>query len=184
MAELLVSFTKPTRGENGDLYWPRTLGGVAEDGLWEGWIEFARTGDEEIVRTARETEQPNRTDLVYWAQGLSATYLEGALARALKPLEIKPLDRKTVKVHSAPRRLSPRSGVAIKTRVVLDPFLTYLEGEQLLRKQLHALSHDHLQSIVEAYEFIDAAEPDWARTATDDGLVERIVERVRAQLLR
>jgi hypothetical protein len=64
-------------------------------------------------------------------------------------------------------------------RVVLDPFLTYTEGESLLRNQLRALSHDHLQNMVEAYQFTDPEEPDWARTAPKDALVERIVERVR-----
>ena len=59
---------------------------MADDGLWEGWLEFVLAGDEETVRTARETEQAERDDLDYWAQGLSATYLEGALERALRPL--------------------------------------------------------------------------------------------------
>jgi hypothetical protein len=87
MTDVLINFTEPTRSANGDLYYPRVMGRVAEDGLWEGWIEFALAGDEEIVRTGRETEQPNRTDLMYWAQGLSTIYLEGALARALRPVE-------------------------------------------------------------------------------------------------
>lgn len=86
MAELLVSFTEPTRSASGDLYYGRALGKIASDGLWEGWLEFVLAGDEETVRTAGETKQAKRDDLDYWAQGLSATYLEGALARALRPL--------------------------------------------------------------------------------------------------
>jgi hypothetical protein len=35
------------------------------------------------MRTPRETEQPNREDLAYWATGLTQVYLEGALTRAL-----------------------------------------------------------------------------------------------------
>jgi hypothetical protein len=81
--EVLVRFTEATRSASGDLYWPRAVGGKAEDGLWDGWIEFVLDGDEEVVRTERETTQPNRFDLMYWAEGLSAVYLEGALARAL-----------------------------------------------------------------------------------------------------
>lgn len=85
MAEVLVTFTTPTRAKNGDLYHGRVLGRLAHDGLWEGWIEFALAGSDEIALTGRETEQPNRADLRYWAEGLSAAYLEGALERALRP---------------------------------------------------------------------------------------------------
>ena len=94
MAELIVSFTEPTRSASGDLYYGRALGKIGDDGLWEGWLEFVLAGDEETVRTARETEQSKRDDLDYWAQGLSATYLEGALERALRPLS-SPRVRKT-----------------------------------------------------------------------------------------
>jgi hypothetical protein len=89
MAEVLVSFTQPTRSPTGDLYYGRAVGRLAPDGLWEGWIEFALAGSEEVVITRRETEQPNRDDLKYWAQGLSAAYLEGALDRALRPAPVR-----------------------------------------------------------------------------------------------
>lgn len=85
MAEVLVTFTTPTKARNGDLYYGRALGRLGHNGLWEGWIEFELAGSDELVRTGGETEQPNRADLEYWAQGLSATYLEGALDRALNP---------------------------------------------------------------------------------------------------
>ena len=85
MAEVLVTFTTPTKAKNGDLYYGRVLARLAPDGLWEGRIEFELAGSDEFVRTERETEQPNRADLMYWAQGLSAAYLEGALERALRP---------------------------------------------------------------------------------------------------
>jgi len=42
---------------------------------------------------------------------------------------------------------------------ILDPFTAYAEGEELLRGQLSALSHDHLGSIVKAYKLpVDAPE--------------------------
>ncbi len=180
MAEVLVSFTVPTRSPTGDLYWPRALGRRADDGLWQGWIEFTRAGDDVVVCTARESTQPNRADLMYWAQGLTATYLEGALDRALKPAPtaVPQRDDTPAFVNSAPRRAvnSPR---AISRRVVLDPFSTYAEGEELLSNQLRALSHDHLQSIVDAYGFATADEAAWVRSAPDNALVQRIVERVR-----
>ena len=181
MAELLVTFTEPTRSATGDLYYARALGGIASDGLWEGWLEFTRAGDDEVATTKRETEQPNRADLMYWAQGLSAAYLEGALERALSPVSApQPVREERTFVDSAPRT-APLGVSPITPRVVLDPFLTYAEGENLLRGQLRALSRDHLQNIVEAYRFVDGSEPDWGRVASKDALVERIVERVRAR---
>jgi hypothetical protein len=51
--------------------------------LWEGWVEFEPLdASGPTISSARETTQPNRTDLEYWAQGLSRVYLQGSLARA------------------------------------------------------------------------------------------------------
>ena len=83
MAELLVTFTEPTRSSTGDLYYARAFGQIASDGLWEGWLEFVGIDESsEPIASDRETTQPNRVDLEYWAQGLSRVYLQGALARA------------------------------------------------------------------------------------------------------
>lgn len=181
MAEVLVEFTVPVE-RDGRLYWPRALTRKADDGLWEGWLEFATEGSDATLRTARETEQPSRDEVMYWATGLSATYLEGALDRALRPGPAELPAEERVFVDSAPRpslRASPGPG----TRVILDPFTTYAEGEGLLRRQLHALSRDHLRNIVEAYQ-LDGTGDGWTRTASDDELAERIVEGVRARVKR
>src|SRR5436309_7263596 len=84
MAEVLVRFTESVRGDDGSRYAAQASGALAKDGLWEGWIDFAGPNGNP-VRTPRETEQPNRDALVYWAEGLTAAYLEGALRRALRP---------------------------------------------------------------------------------------------------
>jgi hypothetical protein len=44
----------------------------------------ARSG---VRRTAQETVQPDREALLYWATGLGAAFLEGALERELKAPE-------------------------------------------------------------------------------------------------
>lgn len=66
------------------MYLARACGRRRPDGLWEGWVEFERDDGEVAVRTERETTQPNRTDLAYWAAGLTAVYLEGAFRRAIE----------------------------------------------------------------------------------------------------
>lgn len=37
-----------------------------------------------MLRTARETTQPNRDAIAYWAAGIEPIYLEGALKRTLR----------------------------------------------------------------------------------------------------
>ena len=57
-------------------------GRVDERRLWEGWLQFTGPNGA-ALRTRRETEQPSRDALMYWAEGLTLTYLEGALERAI-----------------------------------------------------------------------------------------------------
>jgi hypothetical protein len=80
--EILVEYPWAVLTTEGARYVARACGGPREDGLWEGWIEFERDDGREVLRTERETTQPNRTDLAYWASGLTAIYLDGALTRA------------------------------------------------------------------------------------------------------
>jgi hypothetical protein len=181
VAEVLVSFTEPTKSTNGDLYYGRALGRAAADGRWEGWIEFILAGSDEVATTERESTQPNRADLKYWAQGLTSAYLEGALARALSPTPaLAPTPEQRLFVDSVPRAASPQTS-GIPRRPVLDPFQVYAEGEGVLRSQLGALSRDHVQAIVEAHTFHNPSERDWVRTASRDALIERVVERVRSR---
>jgi hypothetical protein len=61
---------------------PHVCGRPREDGTWEAWIEF-RSVDGAVVRvTDRETTQPNRAAVEYWAGGLEPVYFEGAFTRA------------------------------------------------------------------------------------------------------
>src|SRR5918993_4582932 len=83
MAEVLTQFADPVAGPDGHAYRAQACGGPMPDGVWEGWIEFAPVGGGTPLRSPRETTQPNRKDAVYWATGLTAIYLEGALDRAL-----------------------------------------------------------------------------------------------------
>jgi hypothetical protein len=94
MPELLVQFDEPVSDPRGGKYFAQAVGIQREDGLWEGWLEFI--GPDESARSIssdRETTQPNRADLEYWAQGLSRVYLQGALARAESITDATPGDQ-------------------------------------------------------------------------------------------
>ena len=174
MPEALVRFTETVRGTDGREYSAQVCGGVAGDGLWEGWIEFAAVGGS-LMRTPRETEQPNRADLLYWAEGLSTAYLEGALRRAIDAATVQPV-APTVTESSGfagPARVG--SHPPIRQHSVLDPFATYTQGEGVLRQQLSALSRDHLLTLIDAHQ-LDIASGDYS---SKDDLIERIVRAVK-----
>jgi hypothetical protein len=84
MTETLVKFDEPILNPRGKMYFAAAVGRQrANDGLWEGRLEFEPVGETgRTISSDRETTQPNRPDLEYWAQGLSLVYLQGALARA------------------------------------------------------------------------------------------------------
>jgi hypothetical protein len=75
MATTLWSFETPVASQAGEAYSARACGRQREDYLWKGWIEFEGSGGD-VLRSGRETTQPNLTDLEYWAQGLTPVYLE------------------------------------------------------------------------------------------------------------
>lgn len=84
MSVVLVKFDEAISDADGALYFAQAAGRQREeDGLWEGWLEFlpVKRTDNRLC-SERETTQPNRKDLDYWAQGLSRVYLQGALVRA------------------------------------------------------------------------------------------------------
>jgi hypothetical protein len=83
MAETLVKFDEPIADPQGGKYFAQAMGLRRDDGLWVGWLEFLPVDESrESLRSGRETTQPSRDTLVYWADGLSRVYLGGALERA------------------------------------------------------------------------------------------------------
>jgi hypothetical protein len=176
MAEVLVRYVTKVRDANGTEWIPQACGGVASDGLWEGWIEFVC--DERAIRTGRETEQVNRDALVYWAEGLSEAYLEGALARATTTRTVIP--REPRQSRAKPRFEAPATPPSPRafqpTHPILDPFSTFTQGEDLLRGQLTALSRDNLVAIAEGYALPIRVTSDMRSRQ----LVDAIVEAVKA----
>lgn len=82
MATLIAQFGS-IMADGGTVYSVQACGVQREDGLWEGWLAFFDAAGR-AWRTGRETVQPNRAALEYWASGLTAVYLEGAFGRAMR----------------------------------------------------------------------------------------------------
>jgi len=85
MNEVLVKFDGPIPRSDGVLYLAQAKTRRRDDSLWEGYLEFTPVSGGDSVRSGRETTQPNRDAVMYWAQGLTRVYLMGALARAISP---------------------------------------------------------------------------------------------------
>jgi hypothetical protein len=177
MAEVLVEFSDPVDSDDGSRYIARACGGPAgTNGLWHGWIEFIPTSGGEVLRSGRETTQPNRQDTIYWATGLTAVYLEGALRRALRPFERAPLEPNPRPAFDGPAEPGPPP----TADAVLNPFSVIRKGEAALRSQLGALASWHLVNIVRAYGLSDLSSHALARMNADQ-LLELIVTQVRTR---
>lgn len=151
MAEVLVEFDAVFPGPAGHRYAPKACARIAEDGLWEGWLEFSDLDTGDVIRSGRETTQPSHADTMYWATGLTRVYLEGALARALVPVRRAEFPRVDV-APAFDRPAPPFAPIEVAgPRAVLDPFEVYAQGARVLRQELLALDLDHLHAIVRAY---------------------------------
>lgn len=156
MAEVILSFTFDVSGPNGTTFHPRICGRERTDGLWEGWIEFEERGGPTVLRTGRETTQPNRPDLDYWATGITAAYLDGALLRLLRPAPVLGEPSYERPAYDAPAPHWPsvaeaNAYVRPVARAVLDPFAVYAEGDNVLRQQLTALDAGQLRNVILAH---------------------------------
>ncbi len=89
MAQTLIKFDIPVSHRDGRSYIAMACGRERDNGQWEAWLEFEDVESGEVLRSQRETTQPNQKDAVYWATGLTPVYLEGALDRILHPPQIR-----------------------------------------------------------------------------------------------
>jgi hypothetical protein len=182
MTEVLVDYENTIAGADGSRWAARACGRRGASNMWEGWIEFVPLDlDRKPIRSTRETTQPSREDLLYWATGLTPVYLRGALTRALEAPLTRPIPRR-VRPHfdgPAPSIVDPAP--APRAHAILDPFDVYAQGEDILIAQLDALDTSHLRDIARAYELMTE---DQAASATRLELAGAIVTAARANATR
>ena len=172
MARVLAQFADTVEGKDGADYRARAC--CRRSGhMWEGWLEFVPVAGGHVLRTSRETTQPNFQDIDYWAGGLTHVYLEGARARAEDPLPASP--------HVTPPGETPAYGGP--RHAILDPFSVFAKGEGLLRDELSAFSRRHLVAIIEDYDLGPESGPALA-LRDDQGLIDLIVAGVKARIRR
>jgi hypothetical protein len=186
MAETVLHFPRLIPAQDGTGYVAHVCGAQMSDDMWQGWIEFIPEHGGEPVRSGRETTQPNRTDLVYWATGLTDVYLEGSLQRALQGPVVVPVERRR---HAplfpgpAPSSVTGRSRGEASASAILDPFSVYEKSEGVLRRQLGALSARHLVNIALEYGLTDLDVQTLNEVPAGE-LIDLIVRAVRLQTAR
>lgn len=89
MAERILEFTDGIRDRRGRVYGAHVEGELREDGRWAGRVRFTPVEAGGELVTPVETVQGDVADLQYWASGLTAAYLEGALERAQDALRLE-----------------------------------------------------------------------------------------------
>jgi hypothetical protein len=157
MAEILVVLPDVRAAENGQTYTTQAVGAETPLGQWEAWIEFIPLDGGPPATSPRETTQPNRVAAVYWATGLTAIYLEGALARALGRKGGRASGAKS-RLRAEGSALDRHTAAPVRRTAVLDPFSVYEKGESVLRAELSALASWHLVNIVSAYQLSDESD--------------------------
>ncbi|MGH9349035.1 MAG: hypothetical protein ACRD26_17395 [Vicinamibacterales bacterium] len=184
MAEVLLALDFPATDESGT-YRPRVVGRRAEDGMWEGWLEFQPVdGVRETLVGPVESRQPEREHLAYWATGLTPVYVEGALRRARRPLTIRTrIVEEPVSDAPAPRPVVMSTQRGFRREAVLDPFeVARQSGLELLAQELRALNRPRLLNIVAEFDLNPGGEH--IAWMSDAQLVRFIVVAVEAQSIQ
>src|SRR5687767_12948975 len=132
MTEVIAEYENAVDAPDGSVWAARACGRPL-DSKWEAWIEFVPlSAGQSPGRTPPETTQADRDETQHWADGISTTYLEGALERALE----RPF---VVVTETAPPLFdTPAPTIGIATvgsaapHAILDPYAVFAQGEQLL----------------------------------------------------
>lgn len=184
MAEVLLSFDAAVTDPSG-AYHARVVGRRADDGMWEGWLEFDPIDHSgETLVGPVESRQPEHEHLTYWATGLTPVYLEGALRRAQRPILVRTrVVEEPVSDAPAPRAVVvPVQPHVLRRDAVLDPFeVARQSGLEVLEQELHAFNRTRLLDIITEYELNPRREAiDWM---TEAQLVRFVVVAIETQLL-
>jgi hypothetical protein len=183
MAEVFTAFDTPIADEFGT-FRAQAVGRRADDGMWDGWIEFIPLdGSSDVLTTQIESRQPEREHLAYWASGLTPVFLEGALHRARRPVSVRVRTVELPATHAP----TPRDTTITRTmppgpEPVLDPFDIGARNLDQLRQELHALNRPRLLNIITAFDLNPTGED--LHWMTDHQLSHFIVVAVEAQLAK
>jgi hypothetical protein len=178
MAQTLIRFDTLVVDRDGGQYKAQACGRERKNGQWEAWLEFENVETGEVLRTQRETTQPNKTDAAYWATGLSPVYLEGALDRILNPPKLRNVELAPPPFFDGPAPKPRRRTIMSDREPILDPFSVYEKNPGMLEQELTALRGRHLRQIIRDYDLVDESDVP-LESLTEPELGSLIMRRMR-----
>jgi hypothetical protein len=138
--EFVLDLLPPVTTGDGRLYRATVVARAAEDGHWNGWLEFVAHGSQDVLATDIETHQASEGDLHHWASTLSNVYLRGAVDRARVSKPETTAHHRAVDVAAMP--------AAHAATNALDPFELFALGEHVLRRELQLFRRATLLSLI------------------------------------
>lgn len=152
MERLLQQFEAPVRDSAGALYNVYLYGLERPGDTWQSWLVFERASDGRRFTTGVETTQPNAEAILYWATGLTDTYFDGALQRALQPQS--PSRVAAPAVEAAVDTETRRARIAEVERAVLSCFGRRQAVRMLTQAVFDELPYAHA-TVVRALEDLE-----------------------------
>ena len=170
MPEILADLEMTVTSPSGEEYYVQVVGESRSD-MWAAWLEFVPLDDTlNVLITKTETTQRSREEVVRWSETLTATYLQGAFARAIQPRGGRTLVRRYVTTVT-------------DILVPFNPFeLLPLLGKAALRARLRVLSRPELLAMIRKYNLNPAGKS--LTRLSDSQLVTFIVTAVEVQTLQ
>ncbi len=158
LAQVLRRIDEPVAGPDGADYAAVVCGGQRADGRWEAWLEFVPRGGGLVLRSVRETTQPDLLLLQHWADLLSRIYVQGALERTVNLQRPRRLAATAPPRTGHPHFDGPCPDPVLGQRpapddAALNPILLYRQGLDQLRERLVRLSVYELRLIARAFRF-------------------------------
>ena len=83
MVHFVRQYSPIVASDDGRPYVARAYAASRRDGRWDGWFVFLPLRAGRSLATNWETTQSTLASVKYWAEAISAVYLQGALRRAL-----------------------------------------------------------------------------------------------------
>ena len=170
MPEILADLETTVTSPSGDEYYIQVVG-ESRSGVWVAWLEFVPHDNTlNVLITKTETTQPTREEVMRWSETLTATYLQGAFARAIQPRGGRTLIRRSVTTVT-------------DALVPFNPFeLLPLLGKAALRARLRVLSRPELLAMIRKYDLNPAGKN--LTRLSDSQLVTFIVTALEVQTLQ
>ena len=174
MPEVVADLPFRVVDTHGQEFCTRVAGEQRRDGVWKGWLEFARPDELDALFTRTETTQRSRAALEEWAHGLSEMYVQKAFKSAIAATTRARIGRRVSRRRR--RRIAANTGADLP-----DPFQLFSSGREKMRLRLEALPRRMLLEIIGAFTLNPAGlNLSWLN---DKQLVTFIITAVDVQLL-